>query len=311
MTVDPCEQWEERLSALLDGELSEAERRELTEHLAGCGACRAYLADLTAIHEAMEAVPAPEGFARSVMDRVAHTKQDAGRKVIPWRRWGLLAACCALAALGLWQFRAGGGASGGGAPPPAAARSAVAEDWEEAKDQPEGDAAEGALPALQSAAPEEESGETAPASLFEDGAAAGPPAQKDQGEELLDREAASELFGHPLAACAAEDFLGYSLEQDGGGDGGTAYTGAGYRFTSGTVSVRDQDRAGYVPPAEDAVSVSYNGETFYVRDADHGDGCPVVLHFPNGETGLAYAARFDAGVELTAVFELLLSLEIP
>lgn len=308
MAVDPCEQWEEQLSALLDGELDEAERRALEEHLSGCAACREYLADLTAIREAMEVVPAPEGFAQSVADRVAHTEQDAGRKVIPWRRWGLLAACCALALLGLWRSRA----DAPSAPVPASARSAAVESGAD-------------LPEARSDVPEEAracpggadgedgtaEGDADPKVLLEGALFMVEDTEPEAGgseAELVDRETAAERFGHPLAPCTAEGFQGYSLRWSGSGEDGVC-TDAVYQFADGTVSVRDQDRAGHVPPAEDCESAAYGGEDFYVGRAPEG-GELLVLYFPSGETGLSYEARFDAGADQNEVFELLLSLVV-
>ncbi|MCP4547530.1 MAG: hypothetical protein GY835_13815 [bacterium] len=43
-----CDRYQELISALHDGELSDAETRELTEHLAACPACRLFQAELTA-----------------------------------------------------------------------------------------------------------------------------------------------------------------------------------------------------------------------------------------------------------------------
>lgn len=109
-----CEEYEALISAFLDGELSEAERSELSEHLPACPACQRYFDDLVAIHDALEQeeVPVPEGFAEAVMARVGETPQEKAKsKVIRfprWRRWAALAACCAIAAAGLWSARTGG-----------------------------------------------------------------------------------------------------------------------------------------------------------------------------------------------------------
>ena len=128
-----CEEYEALISAFLDGELSEAERSELSEHLPACPACQRYFDDLVAIHDALEQeeVPVPEGFAEAVMARVGETPQEKAKsKVIRfprWRRWAALAACCAIAAAGLWGLQ-GGGLSGrnADAPQTAAYRSGAA-----------------------------------------------------------------------------------------------------------------------------------------------------------------------------------------
>lgn len=305
MAVDPCEQWEEQLSALLDGELDEAERRALEEHLSGCAACREYLADLTAIREAMEVVPAPGGLAESVMARVI--PRAGRRRPASWRRRGLLAACCALALLGLWRSRA----DAPSAPVPASARSAAVEsgaDLPEARsDVPEeARACPGGADGEAGAA----EGDADPKVLLEGALFMAEDAEPEAGgaPELVDRETAAERFGHPLAPCTAEGFQGYSLRWSGSGEDGVC-TDAVYQFADGTVSVRDQDRAGHVPPAEDCESAAYGGEDFYVGRAPEG-GELLVLYFPSGETGLSYEARFDAGADQNEVFELLLSLVV-
>ena len=106
-----CEKYEPMISAFLDGELSEEERVDVAAHLAACPGCQRYFDDLVAIHDALEQeeVPVPEDFAASVMARVRETPQEE-RRVIAfprWKRWAALAACCALAALGLWTVQTG------------------------------------------------------------------------------------------------------------------------------------------------------------------------------------------------------------
>ncbi len=106
-----CEKYEPMISAFLDGELSEEERVDVAAHLAACPGCQRYFDDLVAIHDALEQeeVPVPEDFAESVMARVRETPQEE-RRVIAfphWKRWAALAACCAIAALGLWTVQTG------------------------------------------------------------------------------------------------------------------------------------------------------------------------------------------------------------
>lgn len=89
------------LSAFLDGELGEDERAALLAHLETCEACRAELAALAAVHEALADetdYPAPEGFADGVMARV---RAEGARRSSPrvWKRWAGLAACAAVIVL--------------------------------------------------------------------------------------------------------------------------------------------------------------------------------------------------------------------
>lgn len=105
-----CEKYELLISAFLDGELSEAERADVAEHLAACPGCQRYFDDLVAMHDAFgqeEDAPVPEGFGEGVMARVREMPQQEEKKVLlfpRWKRWAVMAACCALAALGLWTF---------------------------------------------------------------------------------------------------------------------------------------------------------------------------------------------------------------
>lgn len=97
-----CDKYLELLSARLDGPLAPEEEQALEAHLSRCPACRAAGAQLAALQEAfpeLEEVPAPEGFARGVMDRIRALE---GPKVIPlWKRPQVralagLAACLVL-----------------------------------------------------------------------------------------------------------------------------------------------------------------------------------------------------------------------
>lgn len=105
-----CEEFEELASALIDGVLGEADRAVLMEHMAECPRCRAYFEDQTAIRRAMDRrlEEAPEGFLEGVMELVRQTPQEKPeRKVIrlrSWKRWAALAACCAVAVLGVWRM---------------------------------------------------------------------------------------------------------------------------------------------------------------------------------------------------------------
>lgn len=98
-----CDEYLELLSARLDGVLTEAEERALEEHQAGCPDCRAAGAQLAALQPAfdeLEDIPAPEGFAQGVMDRI-HAEES--KNVPPlfkrpqFRAIAGLAACAVLA----------------------------------------------------------------------------------------------------------------------------------------------------------------------------------------------------------------------
>lgn len=93
-----CDRYLELLSARLDGALTEAEERELEEHLAACPDCRAVGAQLSALRGAfpeLEEDAPPEGFARGVMDRIRAEEQ---KKVIPLFKRPQVRALAGLAA---------------------------------------------------------------------------------------------------------------------------------------------------------------------------------------------------------------------
>ena len=108
--MDRCERYTDLISARLDGELTGEEERELEAHLACCPACRALESQLAAIHTAfpqVEEIPAPEGFAQGVMERI-RAQESAGPKVVPlFRRPQVRAlaglAACLVLCVGLYQ----------------------------------------------------------------------------------------------------------------------------------------------------------------------------------------------------------------
>lgn len=67
------DQWTDRLSAYMDGELDDAERQRLEAHLAGCDECRATAADLREIvarAAAVEPVPPARDLWTGIRDRI-------------------------------------------------------------------------------------------------------------------------------------------------------------------------------------------------------------------------------------------------
>lgn len=127
--MERCERFEELLSQRLDQPLPPQEERELEDHLARCPHCRALAADLEQLcgqFACLEELPAPEGFAQGVMDRIRALEPEPapaegpegrkeetepqGQKVVPLRRpmprWArtaaALAACCVLG-FGVYQ----------------------------------------------------------------------------------------------------------------------------------------------------------------------------------------------------------------
>ena len=107
--MDGCETMEVWLSLRLDGMLEPEEERELEAHLAVCPRCRALARELETIHAALpqlEDCPAPEGFARGVMERIGALEEKP--KVVPlFRRPQVRAlmglAACAVLCIGLYR----------------------------------------------------------------------------------------------------------------------------------------------------------------------------------------------------------------
>jgi len=118
-----CAEYEDMISAFIDGALAEEDCELLMEHMAGCTACQNYFNDQIAIHNAISAlrgeIQAPDGLAESVMTSVRRSAASPGsrglRPLAGCRgrapaRWAVLAACCTLAALGMWAAIGRGGA---------------------------------------------------------------------------------------------------------------------------------------------------------------------------------------------------------
>ena len=102
------DQWTDRLSDYLDGEVSESERRLLEAHLAGCGACSATLTELRQVvarASALEDRPPATNLWPGIARRIGLTTDDlALRRARERRRLSftvpqLLAACISLVAV--------------------------------------------------------------------------------------------------------------------------------------------------------------------------------------------------------------------
>ena len=140
-----CGEYEDMISAFIDGALAEEDRRALMAHMAGCPACQNYFDEQIAIQDALTAaaaqedIQAPEGFAEDVMARIRFTAQEKPqiwKRTVPrWQTWAALAACCAIAAVGVWKT---GSFEKNGQPQTAVTvRSTVEEAEDTAADLPE------------------------------------------------------------------------------------------------------------------------------------------------------------------------------
>lgn len=177
-----CSQYVQMLSARMDGALSDREVQALEAHLAACPACRARASQLAAMHDtlkALEEIPAPEGFAQGVMDRI-RAQEAAEKKIVSrFRRPQVralagLAACLILCA-GIYQA------------------GISSRDWDAAADQGETGYAGSA-------------GEAAGSSLESMGRMLGAPQENENGEEETTK----------LAACFAMPETELDFSEDGG-----------------------------------------------------------------------------------------------
>jgi anti-sigma factor RsiW len=107
---------QELISALIDGELDEAQRVEVLSHLAGCAACRQLLEGLRAVARAAaseEAPPVPAGLERRIGWRLHPARGSvASRPARPWWRSTIsLTAAATIAAFGIlvgvWRIERG------------------------------------------------------------------------------------------------------------------------------------------------------------------------------------------------------------
>ncbi len=97
----------EQIGAYYDGQLAEAERLELEQHLKQCSACQAVLTELSLVDSSVqkaEGVSTPEGYSQTFGSAVAN--RIAQQKLAPQKEtkkfsWGWITAAAALASLGL------------------------------------------------------------------------------------------------------------------------------------------------------------------------------------------------------------------
>jgi hypothetical protein len=99
--VNSCEEYQELISRLADGELSADEEAKLRVHMETCPQCRKLYAAFTAISSAAaeELEAPPEDMKDNIMSAVKST----GGKVVPirhWKTWLAAAACFALVLAG-------------------------------------------------------------------------------------------------------------------------------------------------------------------------------------------------------------------
>ncbi|HWT46150.1 MAG TPA: zf-HC2 domain-containing protein [Vicinamibacterales bacterium] len=94
-----CSQYLTSIQEYVDGTLGAIRRAELEQHLAGCGECRAFAADLQRIREdasALRSVPLPDGLWLQIAGRLR--QEGRVRDVAPVKRRVPFAAWAAMAA---------------------------------------------------------------------------------------------------------------------------------------------------------------------------------------------------------------------
>lgn len=88
----------DRLSAYLDGELSTAEQQQVTDHVVGCGQCRAELHDLDRARTAVRSLP---GMDTGQLDRVPEAPAHRRRRFAVAGGIGIAAAIALFVALSI------------------------------------------------------------------------------------------------------------------------------------------------------------------------------------------------------------------
>ena len=94
--MSACDKYQEMISALLDGELTEEEQTQVRAHIASCAECRAMYEAFSALNAAVSAdVDVPESLHDGIMARVhsAETATKTQGKLTVLRRTVSLAAC--------------------------------------------------------------------------------------------------------------------------------------------------------------------------------------------------------------------------
>lgn len=99
--MDKCAKYQGMISALLDDELSAAEREALHAHMQDCPDCRRMYDAFAAIAGAEELEEPPEGMLSGAMFKIRNPVPAAKKKPVRWRGWAGAAACLALVIFGV------------------------------------------------------------------------------------------------------------------------------------------------------------------------------------------------------------------
>lgn len=104
--MEPCQEYEALISAVTDGEATEAERRALMEHLSRCADCREAYTQSLLLHDAFSQweEEAPPELRAAVMEQVRKEPRQKKRSRRSWLPLMAAAACLALIVVG-YQVR--------------------------------------------------------------------------------------------------------------------------------------------------------------------------------------------------------------
>ena len=97
--MSECERFEERISALLDGELSAEEEAELRAHLEQCPDCRAMYEAFAAVGEAVRAQEVPATLHAGIMSKIRDAQKAHHTQGVLIRLRPILAAAACLVVL--------------------------------------------------------------------------------------------------------------------------------------------------------------------------------------------------------------------
>ena len=109
--MSDCKKYQEMISSLMDGELSESERKALEAHMSGCSDCRSLYTAFLAVSEAVsgEVPPAPAGLHEKIMTGVKQgVKKPKRSLMVRLRPYAAAAACLVVIVAGVLVLRQSG-----------------------------------------------------------------------------------------------------------------------------------------------------------------------------------------------------------
>ncbi|HXW96853.1 MAG TPA: anti-sigma factor [Gemmatimonadales bacterium] len=103
-----CAEFRERLDAHVDGELPDAEAREMESHLAGCpdcaAACERHMALRSALREQLPPLAAPAELRASIVRAVGTSPRQSVFRARAYRTWSAAAAVLIGVIAGTWKL---------------------------------------------------------------------------------------------------------------------------------------------------------------------------------------------------------------